>query len=99
MSKDGKTANRLTVMLRLLESTTGSLAPLLALRNAGLSSGAEGAAAAAPGGGLVAAGQDSDSEDEGGQHEGRRGAAAERRRGAASPEEDLHNRLDSRCGL
>eukprot|EP00883_Tetradesmus_obliquus_P002715 jgi/Sobl393_1/12921/SZX78204.1 len=96
VSKDGKTANRLTVMLRLLESTTGSLAPLLALRNAGLSSGAEGAAAAAPGGGLVAAGQDSDSEDEGGQHEGRRGAAAERRRGAASPEEDLHNRLDSR---
>jgi hypothetical protein len=89
LSKDGKTATRLTVMLRLLESTTGSLAPLLALRNAGLSSGDAGAAATAEGQ-LLAAGQDSDSSDDDAE-----GPGAGRGRGvSASP--DLHDRLDSR---
>jgi hypothetical protein len=90
-SKDGKSANRLTVMLRLLESTTGSLAPLLALRSAGLSSGD------AAGGGdraLLADKQDSDSDED--EQEGPASAERRGRAGADSPE--LHDRLDSRCG-
>jgi hypothetical protein len=92
VSKDGKSANRLTVMLRLLESTTGSLAPLLALRNAGLSSG-DAAAGGAAGKGLLADKQDSDSDDE--EAEGPAGPDRRGRGGADSPE--LHDRLDSRC--
>jgi hypothetical protein len=94
VSKDGKSANRLTVMLRLLESTTGSLAPLLVLRNAGLSSGDAGAGGGG-GKGLLADKQDSDSDEEEAQQQGRPGPGRRGRAGADSPE--LHDRLNSRC--
>jgi hypothetical protein len=79
-------------MLRLLESTTGSLAPLLALRNAGLSSG-DAAAGGGAGKGLLADKQDSDSDEE--EAEGPPGPDRRGRGGADSPE--LRDRLDSRC--
>jgi hypothetical protein len=95
VSKDGKSSRHLLVVLRVLETTTGSLQPLLALRAGG------GSAAAAGGSHLVkqesddGGSEDSGGEGEGGSDGGSRGrSGGARRAGADSPE--LHERLDSR---
>jgi hypothetical protein len=84
VSKDGKSSSRLLVLLRITETTTGSLAPLMALKQADVS-GAGGVTDKQ----LARADSDSDS-DAGSGDEG------PPKRRPDSPE--LHERLDSRCG-
>lgn len=82
VSKDGKSAHRLLVIVRLLESGTGSLQPLLALRTLSTGDGGHGVHKL-----LEDKHQESDSEEDGDED------AAQKR--SESP--DLHDRLDSRC--
>lgn len=81
VTKDGKTANRLLILIRVLNSTTGSLLPLVALKTAGAAN-ASGMAAARQLLEKLESGSDRDEDD-----------AGEKR--ADTP--DLHDKLDSRC--
>lgn len=85
ISKDGKTAKRLLVMSRLVESDLGSLKPLLALRAAGSGDGHNASEM------LVDQRYEGDSDA---VPEGRR--VRERKRSDSPDSVELHDRLDSR---
>lgn len=84
ISKDGKSAKRLLVVTRLVESDLGSLKPLLALRQTNSSDGAHNASEL-----LATQQEESDDDDEDDE------VPVPLKRGE-SLEEDLHDKLDSR---
>lgn len=100
VSKDGKSSNKLLALVRLMDSSTGSLQPLLALHKAAVS-GADGGAAR-----LVAAPEDAASGSEAGAaNDDDGGSSMSSKGGGHAPggtdggrpgSPDLHDRLKSR---